>query len=82
MRGLEDLGVSVFLEEGNRQMVLLALATLANQRPGFLWALEQIALKMDNAEKTDDGVRPEMFTRLRELNRDRETPILGSGSRG
>jgi hypothetical protein len=39
--------ITVQLEEGQRQMVLLALAKLSVERPGWLRAIEELALKMD-----------------------------------
>ena len=46
------------LDEGERQMVLMALAHLALERPGWDDALSRIAVKVDNA--TPAG-RPELY---------------------
>jgi hypothetical protein len=56
--------IVVTLEEGNRQMTILALAVLSIERPGWLDALERIALLMDNQV---DG-KPQMFHTLRGFN--------------
>ena len=42
------MGITVALEEGERQAVLLALAELSLARPGWVPFLEGIAMKMDN----------------------------------
>jgi hypothetical protein len=55
-------GATVVYDEAQRQVVLLALAELSIARPGWLEALEEIALKMDN--KTAEG-RAEMFDQFR-----------------
>ena len=52
------------VSEGQRQMLLMALAHLAVERPGFDAALSEIAALMDNP--TPKG--PEMFTRFKELH--------------
>lgn len=56
----------VILTEEQRQLTLLALAICAIERPGFLDALEEVALKMDNAA---DG-HAEMFRKFWQLNRE------------
>ena len=56
---------TITLDEGQRQMVLLALALTSVKRPGLIGSIEQIAMKMDN--RNEEG-KPAMFTRLRELN--------------
>lgn len=38
----------VFDEDGDRQLVLMALAHLAVERPGFDYALNKIAMNIDN----------------------------------
>src|SRR5260370_34876936 len=40
--------VVVHLEEGQRQMTLLALAKLSIERPGWLLVIEDLARQMDN----------------------------------
>jgi hypothetical protein len=57
---------NVRLEEGQRQMTLLALAKLSIERPGWLDALEEVALLMDN---NVDG-KPELFHKFRTLHLD------------
>lgn len=52
------------LDEGQRQMVLLALAKLSIERPGWLEAIEEIAMKMDN--RTAEG-KPEMLYEFRRI---------------
>jgi hypothetical protein len=65
MKGLRVQNTTVELEEGQRQMTLLALAKLAIERPGWVWALEQIALLMDDPEP--DG-KPYMFGEFRKIH--------------
>jgi len=55
--------VTVTYDEGQRQMVMVALAKLAADRPGWLDALKSIALKMDN----DVDGSPQMFAALHTL---------------
>jgi hypothetical protein len=55
----------VEIDEEQRQIILLALARLSIECPGWLWAIEQIAVKMDNRD--GDG-RPEMLHQLRFLH--------------
>lgn len=52
-------------DEGDRQLVLMALAHLSVERPGFDDALNRIALKIDN---NNEG-RAEMFDGFRDLHR-------------
>lgn len=63
-------GVDVHLEEGQRQMTLLALAKLSIERPGWTWALEQIALKMDNV----DGENAVTFRAFIQLHSEDDPP--------
>ena len=58
--------VALILEEEERQAVLLALAKLAVDRPGWDYMLSQIALKIDN--KKEDG-RPEMYDAMMAIHR-------------
>lgn len=53
---------SIQIEEGQRQLVILALALLSLDRPGWFWACEEIALLMDNK---DQAGRAEMFEEFR-----------------
>jgi len=54
------------LEEGERQMMLMALAHLSVERPGWDDALKRMALQLDNEEKG----RPMMYDAFRELRRE------------
>lgn len=56
------------IEEGQRQLILLALATLALRSPGFDFALNEIAKKIDNTSETNRAI---MYDQFRELNSDR-----------
>lgn len=53
------------LEEPDRQLILMALAHLSVERPGFDDALNRIALRFDN----NRGDRAEMYDGFRELRR-------------
>lgn len=53
------------LEEGERQMVLLALAHLSRERPGWDDALNRIALRIDNEENG----RAKLYDAFRKLDR-------------
>lgn len=59
---------TIIFEEGERQAVLLALACLALDRPGWDEFLSDIAAKMDN---TKDG-KPEMFSQFKIYNASRK----------
>ena len=59
---------AVSIDEEQRQLVLLALATLALERPGFDYALTNIALLIDNHRP--DGAA-EMYEGFKALNADR-----------
>jgi hypothetical protein len=63
---VEGAAVVVALAEEERQMVLMALAHLACERPGWDDALSRIALRIDNAR---DG-KPQMFERFKDIHRD------------
>lgn len=52
-------------DESERQLVLMALAHLSVERPGFDDALNRIALRFDS----DRGGRAEMYDGFRELHR-------------
>jgi hypothetical protein len=54
--------VTLELDEVERQLVLLALAQLSLKNPGFDYALNLIAVKMDKVK----GGRAELFDRFRE----------------
>lgn len=53
----------VSLEEGQRQMIIIALAELSIDRPGWTNDLEEIALLMDNK---DENGYAKMFEKLRQ----------------
>lgn len=61
----------VTIDEEQRQLILLALAYLALQRPGFDYALSEIALLMDNKV----GDRPELYDAFKSLNSDIVKPL-------
>jgi hypothetical protein len=54
--------LKVEFAEGDRQMVLLAIAELALSRPGFDYALAEIAMQLQGEE---------MFAEFKRLNADR-----------
>ena len=60
-----DEGTVVAFAEEERQAVLLALAKLSLERPGWDYFLNSIAIKMDNV-KND---RAEMFESFRQTSR-------------
>jgi hypothetical protein len=67
------------LEEGDRQLLLLALAVLSLESPGFDYALNAIAVRIDNVH---DG-RAVMYDEFRELRKDDRPTIVdrkGGGS--
>jgi len=64
-------GVMLHLDEGQRQLVLLALAKLSIERPGWLDAIEEIARPMDN----DNDGKPELLHNFRTLHADSTLPI-------
>lgn len=64
------------LDESDRQLVILALARLAGERPGWRDALARIALRIDN--RRADG-EPETFEELRTLRTLEDPP---EGQRG
>lgn len=57
------LSVNVELGESERQLVLMALAHLSLERPGWDDALNRIAMKMDNI----DLARAKMYDSFRNL---------------
>lgn len=57
---------TIELDESQRQMVLMALAHLAMERPGWDYALMEIANKIDN-ERKKDGL-PEMYMEFKNLH--------------
>jgi len=66
--------IALELEEEERQLVLLALAVLSLESPGFDHALNEIAKKIDNVEKVrrEYGTqedRAQTFDQFREARR-------------
>ncbi len=55
---------TVEIDEGQRQLILMALSHLAVEKPGFDHALSEIASKIDN--KTENG--PQMYTEFKKLH--------------
>jgi hypothetical protein len=53
------------IDEADRQMVLMALAHLAVERPGWDYALSRIAIRVDNKTRTG---RPELYDEFREMH--------------
>jgi hypothetical protein len=70
-----DLGVvKVDLDEGERQIVLMALAALSIERPGWDAALNEIAMKIDNVDRAKgaEPTRPpraKMYDAFREFRK-------------
>lgn len=60
------------VDEGERQAVLMALAHLACERPGWDWMLSEIAKRVDNVE--DD--RPALFDRFKEIRQRLHTDVV------
>jgi len=60
-----DLEHTIKLDDGQRQMILKAMAMLSLKYPGWHRALSDIALLMDNERQ--DG-KPEMFYEFRKFN--------------
>jgi len=59
----EDLEINVVFSEPERQMLLLALATLSLERPGWDEYLNTIAAKMDNI----NGGRAALYDQYRTI---------------
>ncbi len=51
------------LDEGERQMMLMALAHLAVERPGWDDALQRLAMQLDNEHRG----RPQIYDEFRTL---------------
>ncbi len=56
---------TITIDEGQRQMVLLALAHLAVERPGWDMATSEVALMIDN---TTEGGRPQLFDDFKRIH--------------
>lgn len=65
---------TITVTEEQRQMILVALAELSIARPGWVMALEEAALTMDNEV---DG-QAEMFEKLRRTHSDPVAKILSN----
>ena len=59
--------ITMELDEGERQMLLMALAHLAVERRGWDDALERLALQIDN--RSVDGEHAVMFNEFKRLHR-------------
>jgi hypothetical protein len=61
------------LNDEDQQMVLMALAHLAVERPGWKWTLERIALLLGDDEVVDMvppyDRKPRLFTSFRRLHK-------------
>lgn len=66
----KTLTMKIEIDEGQRQMMILALAHLSIERPGWDTALNELALKMDNVE---DG-RAVMYDQFRKLEFEANPP--------
>lgn len=64
---MDSIVATLSLSEADRQMVLLALATLACERPGFTYALSSIAVNIDSVYNGHAVT----FEKLIELNKDK-----------
>ena len=58
------------LNEGERQMMLMALAHLSIERPGWDNALQRMAMQLDN----EKNGRPQMYDGFRKLCREAVIP--------
>ncbi len=56
--------IKLEIDEGDRQLLLLALAVLSLDSPGFDYALNKIAVRIDNTE-ADRAIMYDSFRRLR-----------------
>lgn len=68
--------ITVELDEGQRQMTLMALAALAVERPGWDMALSEIAAKMDRVQTAEHRVKQR---RLDALHYGHQKPQVGIG---
>ena len=62
------------LDEGERQVVLLALAHLANERPGWDDMLNRVALRIDNEDPKHPG-RAVMYDAFKTVHTGRDCPL-------
>ena len=79
------MSVKIQLDEGQRQMVLMALSHLAVERPDWKRALEHIACMIDTTRITELGVRPVVFNQLYWMHKEeidhKKPPELKKGTR-
>ncbi len=68
---MKSAGTKLELEEGDRQLVLLALAVLSLRSPGFDDALNRIAVHIDNVSNG----RAQIYDKFRETRADIELPV-------
>jgi hypothetical protein len=59
--------ITVTIDEGQRQMLLLALAKLSIERPGWHWTLGELAALFSTAPSIQDG--RELFEQFRDIHR-------------
>jgi hypothetical protein len=71
--------VTVTIDEGQRQMLLLALAKLSIERPGWHWTLGELASKYSIAPQFDDGRH--IFEQFRELHAHDRHAAIGDHTR-
>lgn len=65
--------MTITIDESQRQMILLALAHLAIERPGWKYATGEAAKTMDSKLPNGD---PELYTRFYDLRFERVTNSL------
>lgn len=68
------------IEEGDRQMILLAIAELALSRPGWDWTLGRLAELLSTSATAADGRL--MFEEFKRCNADRVKAERGPLDRG
>lgn len=70
----------IVIDEGARQLVLMALAHLAVERPGFDDALSRIAQQIVpiRVDQRQDNSGPEMYTKFKELHAAKRIDYTGS----
>jgi hypothetical protein len=68
----EFLQMDLIIGESDRQAIILALARLSRERPGWDFMLNEIACKMDNVAEG----RAEMYDRFRKLDFQANPPTI------
>ena len=58
--------MTVTIDESQRQMLVLALAKLSIERPGWVWTLGELAAKFSTAPNLNDGRA--LFDQFREIH--------------